>query len=437
MKAIINLKCIRQILFIITIFFILLLFDNKVLSQSKPLAMQTIRNLNNLVLVQQAPINPSQTYLVNNQFEFSAVAFKIAPSESFNRSYIIAGKDTLPIKLNLHPNIADEGQYSQLMVFDTLISDFTFYSADLKNEVAFIFINGFIDHTANKRMKQPANEICQEPVTVDQSVWRQGLPAPDYNRLFTEVNHVIVHHSATSNSLTNYTNVVRNIYLFHTVERGWSDIGYNYLIAPDGTIFQGRDPGSGQQDNVLGAHFCGRNSGTMGVCLIGTYSLIPPTKAALENLNHILTWKLQKEQLDPFAINPHPTNELLPVIAGHRDGCATECPGQITYELLPGIRSVVEDQIAICSAPAAEIVWNLYPNPVSDQLYLTLSELDQVPEIITLTNVLGQMFQVQPWSYDSLSKSYRFSLEFLAPGIYMINIRMADGAQISRKILVI
>lgn len=172
---------------------------------------------------------------------------------------------------------------------------------------------------------------------VAQSEWRAGLPSPAYTRSFTAVTHVVVHHSAGSNSSTNYTQVVRDIYLLHTQVNGWSDIGYNYLIAQDGTIYTGRDPAGGEQDNVLGAHFCGSNSGTMGVCLLGDYMTADPSTATWDALQQITAYKMEKENLDPLEAYAHAFGEL-PAIIGHRDGCSTLCPGENVYEQLGELR---------------------------------------------------------------------------------------------------
>ncbi len=47
------------------------------------------------------------------------------------------------------------------------------------------------------------------------------------------------------------------------IKRGWSDIGYHYVILLDGTIELGR------QINVIGAHVAGHNSNSIGICYIG------------------------------------------------------------------------------------------------------------------------------------------------------------------------
>lgn len=184
--------------------------------------------------------------------------------------------------------------------------------------------------------------------SISQSEWRSGLPAPNYSRIFTEVSHVVIHHSAGSNTNTNYTQVVRDIYLYHTQVNGWSDIGYNYLISQDGTIYTGRDPAGGEQDNVLGAHFCGANSTTMGICLLGNYEEVQPNGNAINSLERIIAFKLNKENLNPYLSYPHEFG-MLGSIIGHRDGCSTLCPGENVYSLLGQIRTDTEQVLKDCS----------------------------------------------------------------------------------------
>lgn len=199
-----------------------------------------------------------------------------------------------------------------------------------------------------------AQNECISPINaIPQSEWRAGLPDPDYSRINTEVEHLVVHHSAGSNSNPNYTQVVRDIYLYHTEVNGWSDIGYNYLIAQDGSVYNGRDPGSLEQDNVLGAHFCGANSMTMGVCLLGNYETANITPSARLNLQNLLAWKLEKEDLSPYATNQHSLG-LLEAIIGHRDGCATLCPGANVYNILGDIKEEVNNLVN-CDEPVSGV----------------------------------------------------------------------------------
>ena len=45
--------------------------------------------------------------------------------------------------------------------------------------------------------------------------------------------------------------------------RGWSDIGYHYVVDLDGTIEAGRDV------EIAGAHTAGHNATSIGVCYVG------------------------------------------------------------------------------------------------------------------------------------------------------------------------
>lgn len=201
------------------------------------------------------------------------------------------------------------------------------------------------------QFRSPQTVECNNPPpAVPQSAWRNGLPEPNYTRTFHEVFHNVIHHSAGSNSNTNYTQVVRDIYLYHTQVNGWSDIGYNYLIAQDGTLFAGRDPGTGSQDNVRGAHFCGANSGTMGICLLGNYETATPTTSTWETLETLVTFELLDQEHDPFETDNHSLGNLGTII-GHLDGCATLCPGENVYNQLVAFRSSVDAKIQQCVNP--------------------------------------------------------------------------------------
>jgi len=56
---------------------------------------------------------------------------------------------------------------------------------------------------------------------------------------------------------------IKDIRKWHVQERGWSDVGYHYIILLDGTIQLGRDL------KTTGAHVSGYNSNSIGVCYIG------------------------------------------------------------------------------------------------------------------------------------------------------------------------
>jgi len=187
-------------------------------------------------------------------------------------------------------------------------------------------------------------------VTREQWGCPDGESAPMWPPAYTVVTHAVVHHTAGSNDLTDWSAEVLNIWCFHTFTNGWGDIGYNFLIDPNGVIYEGRAGGSG----AIGAHFSCRNSNTVGVALLGTFSNVAPTPAALASLERLLAQLCQQDKIVPTAMLYHPPSDLiLPTILGHRDGnpstktCTiTECPGDVLYSMLPMIRSDIASILA-------------------------------------------------------------------------------------------
>ena len=81
------------------------------------------------------------------------------------------------------------------------------------------------------------------------------------------VNKIIVHCSDTYKRMDIDAATIRN---WHVLERGWSDIGYHFVIKHDGTIETGRDlDQDGDIFEEIGAHTYGYNKNSIGVCLVG------------------------------------------------------------------------------------------------------------------------------------------------------------------------
>ena len=71
------------------------------------------------------------------------------------------------------------------------------------------------------------------------------------------VDTLVIHHSASANNLT-----ADDIHKEH-INKGWSGIGYHFVITPDGTVYTGRPV------NAVGANVENQNSHIIGICLIG------------------------------------------------------------------------------------------------------------------------------------------------------------------------
>ena len=74
-----------------------------------------------------------------------------------------------------------------------------------------------------------------------------------------KITEIIVHCTATREGKDYSVNQVRE---WHKA-RGFSDIGYHYLIHLNGSLEEGRDL------SIAGAHCLGHNSNSIGVCYVG------------------------------------------------------------------------------------------------------------------------------------------------------------------------
>lgn len=79
-----------------------------------------------------------------------------------------------------------------------------------------------------------------------------------------DIDKLIIHCSATPEGREVS---VATITKWHTdpppYGRGWTDIGYHYIIHLDGEIGRGRD------ENIQGAHCYGQNKNSIGICYVG------------------------------------------------------------------------------------------------------------------------------------------------------------------------
>ena len=179
---------------------------------------------------------------------------------------------------------------------------------------------------------------CPQPSFKGRDQWCQSQNCPtDVTPIITDVSHLIIHHSAGASTSSDWPAVVYSIWNYHVNTNGWDDIGYNWLIDPNGVIYEGR------ADNIQGAHFCGLNPNTMGICILGTYTDEQPEAQALESITRLFAWKSCQENINPEGLDYHPPlDEEIFTISGHMDGCATACPGDELYDLLPEIRAQIQ-----------------------------------------------------------------------------------------------
>lgn len=268
-----------------------------------------------------------------------------------------------------------------------------------------------------------ADCACPMPDYKNRDQWcPAGTCPPNPNPSYTQVTHLIVHHSAGANTASDWAAVVRAIWDFHVNGNGWADIGYNYLVDPNGIIYEGRG------DNVLGAHFCGTNGQTMGVCMLGDFTSVTPQTAALQSLEKILSWKACDVGIDPLGTAFHPSSGLnLREISGHRDGCSTACPGDAFYPMLTGIREGVLQYLETVCAPVGlddpdefkKI--RVYPNPAREIITLEAGDFEPGAIHAEILDARGKM--IRAIDFAAGLQVVEIPLSAFPAGVYFLHWR--------------
>ncbi len=207
-----------------------------------------------------------------------------------------------------------------------------------------------------------------------------------------------VHHTAGTNEYApaDVPKILRGVYAYHVKGRGWSDVGYNFLVDRFGRIWEGR--AGGIDRTVLGAHTGGFNSDSFGVSVMGDYTKASPSPETLAAVARVIAWKFALTGDGP-SLDPLEIVELVSAgggtsryrsgtavdfvrISGHTDAGHTECPGKHLYAQLPTIRSLVRQILAEESPYGPALPAEPVTDPDSDTQTDT-EELDEGGDQVT------------------------------------------------------
>jgi hypothetical protein len=104
----------------------------------------------------------------------------------------------------------------------------------------------------------------------------------------------------------------------------YDDIAYQYLVHPDGTIYEGRFIA---YKSAASAH---SNTGKIGILIMGNYDPGSPFNDKVTKDAVIAVEALIKTLKSHFPLK---------TLGGHRDFKKTECPGDDLYKIIPGLRN--------------------------------------------------------------------------------------------------
>ncbi len=240
---------------------------------------------------------------------------------------------------------ANTGRWTSYLAFD---AEYHFSAIDAVNACQLMFIvrdpakskttisrfsiqgNYLEESKMQYFMQKPApfqaKITCAKPAVVERATWGARPPKSSYTPHTPQ--RLIVHHSYQPDQ-AKYKGAatIRGIQNYHMDDpkTSWADIGYHFLIGPDGVIYQGRPEG------VVGAH-CSPNTNSVGICVIGNYDpncdqLNPQIETSLLNL---LSWLASTYRIDPNTS-----------LFGHCDFATKSCPGATIYQKLPQYKAQI------------------------------------------------------------------------------------------------
>ena len=213
----------------------------------------------------------------------------------------------------------------------------------------------------------PAGRAAAFGLCRSRADWGADERLMTWSAAFHPVQALTVHHTDTTNADADPGATMRAIYRFHAVDRGWGDIGYQFVVDAQGVVYEGRSRGTASRScltdggdgsefghaadgtgrGVVGAHVSGWNSGNMGVAALGTYTTVAPPVAQRASVEDVLASLASRHGIDPrdtayaFTNPANGATKVVAAISGHRDWVATECPGGALYAALPEIRTSV------------------------------------------------------------------------------------------------
>jgi hypothetical protein len=186
-----------------------------------------------------------------------------------------------------------------------------------------------------------AGAVTAKPMIYSRAQWGADERMRDKSSLhYGEVHAGFVHHTVNANNYTaaQVPAIIRGIYAYHTQSRGWSDVGYNFLVDRFGRIWEGRYGGVDRP--VVGAHTLGYNDDAFAMSAIGNYETARPSAALIDAYGRLFAWKLSLHGVSAGSMKQWVTKRYLAAINGHRDVGQTACPGKYLYAQIPKIRAL-------------------------------------------------------------------------------------------------
>lgn len=161
------------------------------------------------------------------------------------------------------------------------------------------------------------------PMLLPRSAW--GARSPGSGMWSQTPMRIVLTHEESSSPCCN-GNVEERIQANERIhrDRGWADIGWHYIIVPDGRIFAGRDPSYQADSSYASVNPNYPLVGTIVVGILGNYNLQTPTDTSKAAIIDLLAWLCQEYKISSSEI--YNLRDLAPVHVDARMGRTTS-PG--------------------------------------------------------------------------------------------------------------
>ena len=334
-------------------------------------------------------------------------------------------------------NISDS-ERSIIYIRDELCKTSVMFEYKVISQVGFpeiitagIFLPDLEEYPEGDVTRKQVETDLPKPVIISRTEWGARSPTHDYSPHPYYIK-LTLHHAAgfSADNIDEGKEQLRAIQDLHQFVRGWSDIGYHFVVDKAGNIYQGRP------ETVIGAHVLDNNTGNIGVCVLGCYH--PPelycgdwlTDATTNSLVALYAWISGEYNYDPN------------VLRGHRDYPYndTSCPGNNVYEKLSWFRDEIERYMELDGPPLEFIISRNYPNPFN-----SITHIDyQVPIDnhinITIYDIMGRevktlMDQVQIKGIHTIDWNGKSEYgEFVSTGVYFLQFT-SNGFSNEKKMI--
>lgn len=247
--------------------------------------------------------------------------------------------------------------------------------------------------TSDGDVELAASKVTPKPTIYSRAQWGADERLRDKGSLrYFEVHAGFVHHTVNANNYkaADVPAILRGIYAYHTRSRGWSDVGYNYLVDRFGRIWEGRAGGIDRP--VVGAHTLGFNDDSFSMSAIGNFETAQPSAAMVQAYGALFAWKLALHGVNAASNSQYVTSKYFKAINGHRDAGSTACPGKFLYAKLPQIRTLAAG--AQVGFAGRQLQSSLVPGPVPD--LIVRRKTDGQGFVIPLTRSAGKVSKGGP-----------------------------------------